>query len=142
MCAKLSRGLRNLNPGNIRHSSVKYKGEREKTTDKEFKQFRTIEEGYRAMFVLLYTYCLKGFDTIERIIERYAPPSENNTEAYINRVCRLTFIPRNQVLDTSDRAQMSILVSAISLVENCAIADDEQIASGWRMFACDYLDQH
>lgn len=140
MSAKLSRGLRNLNPGNIRRSAVKYKGECKHSKDPEFKQFRTLEEGYRAIFVLLHTYSIKGYKSVREMINRYAPPSENNTEAYINRLCRLAYINSEQIVDTTDHNQMVAIVAAISLVENGSIADRVAVESGWRLFAADFLD--
>ena len=75
MSSRLSRGLRNLNPGNIRRSSVRYKGEKSHSTDSAFKQFESLEAGYRAMFVLLHTYFVRLFRvmplllrTIQRLI--------------------------------------------------------------------------
>ena len=52
----MSRGLRNRNPGNIRRSGVRYKGEVRPSTDPAFKQFGSMALGYRAIFVLLDTY--------------------------------------------------------------------------------------
>ena len=60
MSSRKSRGLRNCNPGNIRHSKVRYRGEKSVSTDSAFKQFESLEAGYRAMFVLLMMY-LTGF---------------------------------------------------------------------------------
>ena len=52
----MSRGLRNCNPGNIRQSRSKFKGEVRPSRDSAFKQFESMAYGYRAMFVLLDTY--------------------------------------------------------------------------------------
>ena len=52
----MSRGLRNNNPGNIRRSKVRYRGEVHPSQDPEFRQFSAPEWGYRAIFVLLDTY--------------------------------------------------------------------------------------
>ena len=84
---KLPRGLRNNNPGNIRNSKTKYLGEVQPSQDSAFKQFQSIDYGYRAMFVLIeHYYKARGLKTIRQIINRYAPASENNTEAYIQQV--------------------------------------------------------
>ena len=73
------RGLRNNNPGNIRLSDTLYVGEKE-SNDPEFKQFTSMAYGYRAMFMLLYTYQVRyGLNTIWGMISRYAPENENNT---------------------------------------------------------------
>ena len=83
----MSRGLSNRNPGNIRQSAVRYKGEVRPSRDPAFKQFESMPWGYRAIFVLLDTYRIRhGLDTIRGMISRWAPPSENRTEAYIRAV--------------------------------------------------------
>ena len=48
----MSRGLQNCNPGNIRQSKVRYKGEVRPSRDSAFKQFESLAWGYRC---LLYT---------------------------------------------------------------------------------------
>lgn len=73
----MSRGLQNCNPGNIRQSKVRYKGEVRPSRDPAFKQFESLAWGYRAIFVLLDTYRIRyGLDTIRGMISRWAPPSE------------------------------------------------------------------
>ena len=85
----MSRGLSNRNPGNIRQSAVRYKGEVRPSRDPAFKQFESMPWGYRAIFVLLDTYRIRhGLDTIRGMISRWAPPSENRTEIYIRAVPR------------------------------------------------------
>ena len=70
----MSRGTDNCNPGNIRRSKIRYKGERHPSTDAAFKQFESMEWGYRAMFVLLDTYRVRyGLNTLREMISRYAP---------------------------------------------------------------------
>ena len=82
----MSRGLSNRNPGNIRQSAVRYKGEVRPSRDPAFKQFESMPWGYRAIFILLDTYRIRhGLETIRGMISRWAPPSENHTEIYIRR---------------------------------------------------------
>ncbi|WP_273801749.1 structural protein [Proteus vulgaris] len=86
--AKIVRGERNNNPGNIRHGS-KWQGLSVEQTDKDFCQFISPEYGIRAIYKLLQTYQKKyGLNTIKTIINRYAPPNENNTIDYINRASK------------------------------------------------------
>ena len=103
----MSRGLQNCNPGNIRQSKVRYKGEVRPSRDPAFKQFESLAWGYRAIFVLLDTYRIRyGLDTIRGMISRWAPPSENHTETYIRAVADAVGIPDGQLLDTRDRTTM------------------------------------
>lgn len=117
----MSRGLQNCNPGNIRQSKVRYKGEVRPSRDSAFKQFESLAWGYRAIFVLLDTYRIRyGLDTIRGMISRWAPPSENHTETYIRAVADAVGIPDGQPLDTRDRTTMLRMAAAVSRVENGA----------------------
>ena len=87
----LPRGLRNNNPGNIRISPTRYKGEIVPSSDRAFKQFKSRGWGYRAIFVLLESYHKRGIRTIRQIISRYAPSFENDTEKYISSVCAVSY---------------------------------------------------
>lgn len=141
MSGRKSRGLRNLNPGNIRRSKVRYKGEKGHSTDSAFKQFESLEAGYRAMFVLLHTYRVRGYgSTISQMIARYAPPSENDTEAYISRVEKGAKIGRHTPLDTLQAEQMIPVVCAMSAVENGVSADRAAVERGWQMFIVDFAE--
>lgn len=82
-----TRGLRNNNPLNIRRGE-QWKGLAKKQTDAAFCQFETMAYGWRAAFWLLTrTYYHKyRLYTIRSIVERWAPPKENNTEAYVAHV--------------------------------------------------------
>lgn len=77
------RGIRNNNPGNIRHGD-KWIGMSANQTDPEFVQFETPEYGIRAMYRIFINYNEKhNLKTISDYIKRWAPPSENDTNAYI-----------------------------------------------------------
>ena len=131
----MSRGIRNCNPGNIRHSAVCYQGEVLPSQDSAFKQFRSMAWGYRAMFVLLDTYRKRyGLDTIRKMISRYAPASENNTEAYIAAVCDWTGMGADEAVDTRSRRDMVPLVAAMSRVENGCPARFQEVDEGFDYF--------
>ena len=134
----MSRGLQNCNPGNIRQSKVRYKGEVRPSRDSGFKQFASLAWGYRAIFVLLDTYRIRyGLDTIRGMISRWAPPSENHTETYIRAVADAVGIPDGQLLDTRDRTTMLRMAAAVSRVENGAAADMGEVELGWELFVRD-----
>ena len=135
----MARGLRNNNPGNLRLGSFKYRGEVAKSSDKAFRQFESMAWGYRAMFVLLHTYRVRGYgSTICQMVSRYAPPSENNTEAYSARVEKSSKIGRHTPLDTLQEEQMVPIVCAMSAVENGVAADRAAVERGWQMFIADF----
>jgi len=131
----MTRGYRNNNPGNIR---LTYKNGKKEYwqgeidgTDKDFKTFKSMEWGYRAMFVTLRSYLGKKYDTIEEIINRYAPSSENNTEAYIKSVTGYTGIARDELIDTE--AEENLLVAALSYHENGIKPDTNEINAGHKL---------
>ncbi len=143
MGASVSRGLRNRNPGNIRHSSSRFKGEVESCNDKSFKQFREMAWGYRAMFVILDTYNTKyGLSTIRQMIQRWAPPIENHTEEYIKQVSRLAMLDSDTPIDTRQRVAMIPMVAAMSKVENGEAAHWATVERGWELFVGDQIDLH
>ena len=132
----MSRGLSNCNPGNIRQSKVRYKGEVQPSRDPAFKQFESLAWGYRAVFVLLHTYRVRhGLRTVRGMISRWAPPTENRTQAYIDAVCRMTGLAPDEPLDTRDRATMVPLAAAISRVENGTAAVMRDVERGWALFS-------
>lgn len=131
----MSRGLSNCNPGNIRCSASRYRGEVRPSRDAAFKQFESLEWGYRAIFVTLRTYRQKyGLRTIREMISRWAPPTENHTEAYIRAVSDRTGFAPDEVLDIRLKGQMIPLVAAISEVENGTKADFQAIERGWELY--------
>lgn len=77
------RGIRNMNPGNIRLGES-WLELRMKQTDPDFCQFTSMTYGCRALLKLLRTYVEKrGCTTIRKVVERWAPPSENDTTSYV-----------------------------------------------------------
>jgi hypothetical protein len=76
----IPRGIRNNNPGNIKKNNVEWEGlaPENEQIDNTFFVFSAAKYGVRA----LSTYRSYGLNNIYSIINRYAPPSENDTEAY------------------------------------------------------------
>lgn len=88
MIASNKRGLRNGNPFNIKKSSSSWFGKKPNSTDPVFEQFESIFFGIRAGLKLLLNYVKNGYDTPRKIINRFAPGSENPTSNYIDYVIR------------------------------------------------------
>lgn len=117
MTRKIARGERNNNPGNIRHGS-KWKGLSSTQTDKDFCQFISPEYGIRAIFVLMRTYEKKHkLCSVREIINRYAPPKENNTEGYIQRTAKTLGVGTEDCLSVNDKEVAIELAKAIITVE-------------------------
>lgn len=94
--------------------------------DGAFCQFEKLCYGYRAAGKLLQRYQTKyKLYTIEGIINKWAPPCENNTKAYATRVAQQmtkelgTPISVASLLDlVRDRITLRALIVAMHLVEN------------------------
>lgn len=112
-----TRGLRNNNPGNIRHGA-NWDGMAADQTDDDFITFVSPEYGIRAMAKLLKNYqSLYGLNTIASIINRWAPPGENDTASYIRSVAAMMGIAPDTPL-TLNVAALQALVPAIIKHEN------------------------
>ena len=129
----MTRGELNCNPLNIRRvAGTTWRGQRDEQTDHAFVQFRTIEFGLRAAFVLLRTYSTKYHaNCIRDIISRWAPPSENNTEKYIKNVCLWTGLGGLQRLTEEDWPK---LVRAMARQECGEVLSEETINRGFELF--------
>ena len=112
-----TRGERNNNPGNLRHGS-NWQGLAAKQPDPDFCTFTAPKYGFRALAKVLLVYRQKGFDTVREIVERWAPPSENNTSAYVAAVAGHMGCNPGTHLDVMDYTQMYPLVCAIVRHEN------------------------
>ena len=123
---KDKRGYRNNNPGNIR-ASTRFKWDGEIGADSGgFVIFSDVVYGYRALAKLLTNYGIKyGADTIAEILPRYAPSTENNTEAYIRSVSLETGLDVNESIDTD--SELLAVMQAISKHENGYIAYSDEI---------------
>ncbi len=116
----LPRGYRNNNPLNIRYSMWNaWKGKIVPNTDGTFEQFKDMAYGYRAALSLLRTYIKKyGCNTVAKIIQRWAPENENNTQAYIQHVCEIANLLPNMAVTTTDRDTLTKMAYAMSIIEN------------------------
>lgn len=123
-----TRGVRNSNPGNLRKSKDQWEGAI--GDDGEFVIFDSPESGIRALAKNLQSYGRQGYDSIEKIINRWAPPNENDTQSYIDSVVSATGIPATQSLDLSDPDTLSSLAQAISFHETGSRYDPEVYQKG------------
>lgn len=129
----LARGLRNCNPLNIRRvAGTKWKGQSAQQTDTSFVRFKAMEWGIRAAFCILRIYarryhCISPAD----IVGRWAPPNENNTDAYIRNVCNWTGFGSHQHLTETDWPR---LVQAMARQECGTNLSEEIINQGFKLY--------
>ncbi len=128
----IPRGLRNNNPGNIERNRTAWQGMAEDQSDERFITFASPEYGIRAMARVLKNYGRKhGLRTVEQIIGRWAPSSENQTGSYVQHVSQELGIAANSPLDLNDAELLGRLIQAIIQHENGMNPyDEETIARG------------
>ncbi|MBF0095443.1 MAG: structural protein [Alphaproteobacteria bacterium] len=113
-----TRGLKNHNPGNLRHNpKIPWQG-LIGPDKKGFCLFDRDENGIRAMVIDLHTDYVRDHQrSVLSLIAEYAPPVENNTKAYATYVAdRLGVNPLDEI--TFDRRVATALVDAIIKMEN------------------------
>lgn len=127
-----ARGIRNNNPGNIDFNTLAFlrdpwKGELglEKHKTPRFTTFGTPQHGIRALCKVLLTYhrhrkAADGseIDTVKEIIDRWAPPVENDTDAYVARVRDSLDVDKGEEIDVEDHETLQTLAEAIIKHEN------------------------
>lgn len=123
-----SRGIRNNNPGNIDHvEAYNWDGEIYPTTNGEerFCQFETMTHGCRAMARILGNYQKKyDLNTIHKMISRWAPPVENDTDRYVKFVSDWTGHDQFTAFDFIEDKDIGIaMMKAMVRMENGADAD-------------------
>jgi|JI6StandDraft_1071083.scaffolds.fasta_scaffold483652_2 hypothetical protein len=139
---QLPRGIRNHNPGNIRHGKSEWKGmSADQSGDTAFVTFDAPEWGLRAIVRVLRSYYDRyGLRTIRKMIDRYAPPNENPTAAYIKKVADELGVDPDDEIEIDDMTVLVALVRTIVRVE-CGPGpleddrwyDDEAIVEGIRL---------
>ena len=116
-----SRGWRLNNPCCIRKGTA-WKGLAEIQSDKEFCTFVAPVYGFRAAVIIICkTYYGRKRVTIRQIIESWAPPSENDTEAYVAHVAKAVGIGADVMLPRPKYETMNVwvpLIWAVALHEN------------------------
>jgi hypothetical protein len=117
----MTRGIRNNNPGNINNNSAKpWQGQllHDPILEPRFCRFESPEYGIRALMKLLCNYYKGGHNSISKIINRYAPSSDNNnTTAYINGVSKALNIDQFAKIDVN-KSTLFALSKAIIRHEN------------------------
>lgn len=111
-----TRAWRNNNPGNIefgafakRHGAV--------GTDGRFAVFPTYEDGRAAKAALLFESDSYKSKTIAGAINRYAPPNENDTNAYASKVAAAVGVSVDTPVASLSTAQRETMLDAMEEVE-------------------------
>ena len=118
------RAIRNNNPGNIRIGAAWFGLQPrdhmtpEQAAETQFCVFSAPQWGFRAMATIFLTYNRKdGVKTIRQAISRWAPPTENNTTAYVEAVCDETAADPDKPFTFTNPQNMRALCKAVSIHE-------------------------
>ncbi len=112
-------GLRNNNPGNLRPlpGNTTWQGEIDPDRVNNFSRFQNIGYGLRAMITDITGDIVNDKqNTLRKLITAYAPPSENNTAAYINAVANYTGLAPDTRIN-ADRPTIEKIIRAKMNVE-------------------------
>jgi hypothetical protein len=116
--AAAPRNERNHNPGNIEDGTFAQSLPGYAGTDGRFAKFDSPEAGAKAQVALLGSYGKRGINTVSGIINRWAPPSDNNpTDDYVKFVADKVGVKPDQKLDMTDTGTLSDIASAIKAFE-------------------------
>jgi len=124
------RGIRNNNPLNLEKTADNWKGEIERT-DTRFMTFSSPEYGIRAGGKLLMNYQrLYNLDTMKKVIDRFAPPFENDTNAYAEHIAESLGVNVDDKITISKDNLLPILKAMIKHENGINPYSDETIISG------------
>ena len=110
------RNWRNNNPGNIEYGPFA-KANGAIGGDGRFAVFPTLQAGQNAMKSLLFNSSSYAGKTIAEALTKYAPPSENNTQNYIQTVTSALGLPANTPMSSLTPAQQQKMIETMTKVE-------------------------
>lgn len=115
----LPRGLRNNNPGNIEDGDFARSQPGYVGSDGRFAIFADPRDGLAAQSTLLKSYGDRGINTINGIVNRWAPAADgNNTGAYVSAVSQKLGIAPDQPLNMNDPNVRIKVAEAMGQFEN------------------------
>lgn len=138
MAKEQTLGVRLNNPGNLewgapweglvpRENSRYYKTGT--APQQRFCEFKDAASGIRAIMRTLITYADKrkaadgsAIDTVREVVSRWAPPTENNTNAYAAHVAKLMGVHPDEPINVKDYQTAYGLVTGIIAHENAGYA--------------------
>lgn len=135
----LPRAVRNNNPGNMDAGPWQGVLTREQMTPEQraeprFAVFQSPEWGFRAMAKQLRVYEIAHHcNTVRQFINRWAPPVENDTGAYVADVAAAVGVKPDDIIDVNQHARMFAMCKAITRHETGSWEpywNDDQLTKG------------
>lgn len=118
------RGIRNNNPLNLefRPGQPGVTG-----SDGRFGRYQSMEDGLFAGAQQVLRWVDRGDTTLTALISRWAPPSENNTAAYVQRVARDTGLSATGPINWRDPNVLGSILQSMAHHENGRAVDAEAV---------------
>jgi hypothetical protein len=115
------------NPFNIRRNDNNPWVGKVKDNKDPFEKFIEMKYGIRAGLKLLINYYNNyGLNTIESIITKFAPPTENDTDNYIKFVCSKTGYCHDQLISLNNKTTLlSVAKSILKMESNMNVTNDQ-----------------
>jgi len=124
-------GERYNNPLNIKYNPANNWVGQDTAKSGEFVYFKSPEYGYRAAFVLLNNYQKMGFNTLTKVINRWAPESDNNpTQNYIYYVSNKTGLFPDTPIKPQDYQD---ILAAMATFEQGRAPDMAALMTGYQL---------
>lgn len=123
--ASAPRGIRNNNPGNLNYVGQNGAALENHATPR-FARFNSAFEGFSALGKQIKAYYngtskaagYQKLQSVEAIISRFAPASENNTQGYIDKLSKILGVGRGDSLNIHDPQVLATLMNGITQIEN------------------------
>lgn len=117
---QIPRGIRNNNPGNVEFDPhTCWDGLAVPANDGRFCKFTDMKYGVRVIAKLLLAYQkYHGLNTSRAIIDRWAPPVENDTDQYAGLVATALGVGPDDQIHLTDINTLLKFVRAITVEEN------------------------
>lgn len=87
--------------------------------DPAFCVFTSPVYGIRALAKVLINYKkIHNLRTVRQIISRYAPPNENQTQAYVQSVSKQLGVYPDTVIDIEEKGVLCVFIKAVIRMDN------------------------
>lgn len=135
-----TRGERNNNPLNIERTNIAWEGMAAEQTDPRFITWIDPKYCFRCASRIIREHFVTGRNTVLAIVNRWAPPVENDTDSYVDDVCQHMGVQSLDVLSITkavgDPSQLLALLKGMVFHENGEdVYDDATIQIGMDMDA-------
>ena len=125
-------GRRNKNPLNVRYNAKNdwFGRDRKEGTPDGFETFISNAHGVRAADKVLENYSEYGINSVREVINRFAPPNENDTDGYVDFVAKELGIGADDRINLRNPETRTELLKAMVQMESPDVTlTDDQIAS-------------